>query len=157
MAASEPIDPRIRLAISQWPHDAPRGAVSTFCTEHAISRKSFYELRKRAKADGPAAVLVWSSWAPRSGEVLEDFDLLHRACDAKGLSLIMVDVQEPLVEARSALEGRDVPWVHDRHGALLKRHRVFRVPMLLILDPEGRPLATLEPKPVAVESWSRPP
>lgn len=57
MAANEPIDPRVRLAISQWPHDAPRGAVTTFCAEHGISRKSFYELRKRVKDDGPAAVL----------------------------------------------------------------------------------------------------
>jgi putative transposase len=57
VAAHEPIDPRVRLAISQWPEDAPRGAVSTFCAEHGISRKSFYELRKRARVDGPAAVL----------------------------------------------------------------------------------------------------
>jgi putative transposase len=57
MAVIEPIDPRVRLAISQWPDDAPRGAVSTFCAEHGISRKSFYELRKRAQANGPAAVL----------------------------------------------------------------------------------------------------
>ena len=57
MAAYEPIDPRVRLAIAQWPDDAPRGAVSTFCAEHGISRKSFYVLRKRATADGPAAVL----------------------------------------------------------------------------------------------------
>ena len=27
------------------------------CVEHGISRKSFYELRKRTKEDGPAAVL----------------------------------------------------------------------------------------------------
>lgn len=57
MAANEPIDPRVRLAISQWPDDAPRGAVSTFCAEHGISRKTFYELRRRARDDGPAAVL----------------------------------------------------------------------------------------------------
>ncbi len=57
MAANEPLDPRVRLAISQWPEDAPRGAVSTFCAEHGVSRKSFYELRKRAKVEGPAAVL----------------------------------------------------------------------------------------------------
>lgn len=31
MAVNEPIDPRVRLAISQRPNDAPRGAVSTFC------------------------------------------------------------------------------------------------------------------------------
>jgi hypothetical protein len=52
VSVNEPIDPRVRLAISQWPDDAPRGAVSTFCAEHGISRKSFYELRKRAKVDG---------------------------------------------------------------------------------------------------------
>ena len=66
MAASEPIDPRVRLAISQWPEDAPRGAVSTFCVEHGISRKSFYELRKRVKSDGAAAVLEPRSRRPRS-------------------------------------------------------------------------------------------
>jgi putative transposase len=66
VVASEPIDPRVRLAISQWPDDAPRGAVSTFCAEHGISRKSFYELRKRAKTDGPAAVLEPRSRRPRS-------------------------------------------------------------------------------------------
>src|SRR5699024_10968600 len=42
-----PIEPRGRLAISQWPDDAPRGAVTMFCVEHDISRKSFYELRRR--------------------------------------------------------------------------------------------------------------
>ena len=52
MAVNEPIHPRVRLAISQWPDDAPRGAVSTFCAEHGISRKSFYALRKRAMTEG---------------------------------------------------------------------------------------------------------
>ena len=66
MAVNEPIDPRVRLAISPWPDDAPRGAVSTFCAEHGVSRKSFYELRKRAKADGPAAVLEPRTRRPKS-------------------------------------------------------------------------------------------
>jgi transposase InsO family protein len=66
VAAYEPIDPRVRLVIAQWPEDAPHGAVSTFCAEHGISRKSFYELRKRAKVDGPAAVLEPRSRRPRS-------------------------------------------------------------------------------------------
>ena len=57
MAASEPIDPRVRLAISQWPDDAPRGAVSTFCAEHGISRKSFTSCASARRPDGPAAVL----------------------------------------------------------------------------------------------------
>lgn len=66
MVVSGPIDPRVRLAISQWPDDAPRRAVSTFCPEHGISRKSFYELRKRALVDGPAAVLEPRTRRPRS-------------------------------------------------------------------------------------------
>ncbi|HZM58097.1 MAG TPA: integrase core domain-containing protein, partial [Acidimicrobiales bacterium] len=57
MSPREPVDPRVRLAITQWPPDAPRGAVSTFCAEHGISRKTFYEIRKRFVADGPAAAL----------------------------------------------------------------------------------------------------
>ena len=66
MAAHEPIDPRVRLAIAQWPDDAPRGAVSTICAEHGISHKSSYVLRKRAAADGPAAVLEPRSRRPQS-------------------------------------------------------------------------------------------
>ena len=66
VAANEPIDPRVRLAIAQWPETRPRGAVSTFCAEHGISRKSFYEIRKRARADGPAAVLEPRTRRPRS-------------------------------------------------------------------------------------------
>jgi transposase InsO family protein len=66
MAVNEPIDPVVRLAIADWPDDAPRGAVSTFCAEHGISRKSFYELRKRARVDGQAAVLEPRSRRPRS-------------------------------------------------------------------------------------------
>ncbi|CAM3393045.1 hypothetical protein MYFR107205_08530 [Mycolicibacterium frederiksbergense] len=41
MIVGEPIDPGFRLAISQWPGDAPREAVSTFRAERGISRKSF--------------------------------------------------------------------------------------------------------------------
>lgn len=27
-----PVDPRVRLAIVQWPPDAPRGPITTFCS-----------------------------------------------------------------------------------------------------------------------------
>ena len=53
----EPVDPRIRLAIAQWPDDAPRGSVTTFCLEHDLSRKTFYAIRKRAQTEGQAAAL----------------------------------------------------------------------------------------------------
>lgn len=91
MAANEPIDPRVRLAISQWPDNAPRGAVSTFCAEHGISRKSFYELRKRVQTDGPAAVLEPRTRRPKSspskfGDEVKDQAMAVRAVlEASGL------------------------------------------------------------------------
>ena len=60
------VDPRVRLAIAQWPDDAPRGAVTTFCAEHSISRKTFYVLRRRPRLEGPAAVLEPRSRRPRT-------------------------------------------------------------------------------------------
>jgi len=66
MSRVEPVDPRVRLAIVQWPPDAPRGSITTFCAEHGISRETFYAIRKRAAQDGPAAALEPRSRRPRS-------------------------------------------------------------------------------------------
>ena len=87
VAVHEPIDPRVRLAIAQWPDDAPRGAVSTFCAEHGISRKSFYALRNRALTDGPAAVLEPRTRRPKSSP-----------------SMLSDEVKEQAVAVRAALE-----------------------------------------------------
>ena len=73
MSRVEPVDPRVRLAIVQWLPDAPRGAVTTFCAEHNISRETFYAIRKRALIDGPAAALEPRSRRPtRSPAQLTD-------------------------------------------------------------------------------------
>lgn len=105
MATNEPIDPRVRLAISQWPDDAPQGAVSTFCSEHGISRKSFYELRKCANTDGPAAVLEPIPRRPRSRP-----------------SKLTDDVKAQAVQVRAALEASGLDHghisVHDKMHAM---------------------------------------
>lgn len=74
MSRVEPVDPRVRLAITQWPPDAPRGAVTTFCFEHGISRETFYAIRRRAASEGPAAALEPRSRRPRHspGALTED-------------------------------------------------------------------------------------
>ena len=64
MSPVEPVDPRVRLAIAQWPGDAPRGSVTTFCLEHDLSRKTFYAIRKRAQTEGQAAALEPRSRRP---------------------------------------------------------------------------------------------
>jgi transposase InsO family protein len=102
VAVNEPIDPVVRLAISQWPDDAPRGAVSTFCVEHGISRKSFYELRKRAKTDGPAAVLQPRTRRPKSSpskfsdEITEQAVRVRGALEASGLDHGPISVHDKM-------------------------------------------------------------
>ena len=80
---NEPIDPRIRLAISQWRDDAPRGTVSSFCLEVGISRKTFYALRKRAEVEGPAAVLEPKSRRPHSSPSRISDDVKTQALDVR--------------------------------------------------------------------------
>jgi putative transposase len=134
MAACEPIDSRVRLAISQWPDDAPRGAVSTFCREHGISRKSFYELRKRARLDGPAAVLEPRTRRPRSSP-----------------SKLTDEVKAQAVGVRAALEASGLDYgpisVHDKmHAMGLGRvpstaslARIFREAGVARVEPKKRP------------------
>ena len=134
MAANEPIDPRVRLAIAQWPEDAPRGAVSTFCAEHGISRKSFYEMRKRAIADGPAAVLEPRSRRPRSSP-----------------AKLSEDVKAQAVQVRAALEASGLDHgpisVHDKMQAMglevvpsvASLARIFRQAGVARLEPKKKP------------------
>ena len=134
MVASEPIDPRVRLAISRWPDDAPRGAVSTFCSEHRISRKSFYELRKRAVLDGPAAVLEPRTRRPGSSPTkLSD------------------EVRAQAIGVRAALESSGLDHgpisVHDKMHAMgldpvpsvASLARIFREAGVARLEPRKRP------------------
>src|SRR3954447_408842 len=134
MAASEPIGPRVRLAISQWPDDAPRGAVSTFCVEHGISRKSLYELRKRTKVDGPAAVLEPRSRRPRSSP-----------------SKLTDEVKAQAVQVRAALESSGLDHgpisVHDKMHAMgldpvpsvASLARIFRQVDVARVEPKKKP------------------
>jgi putative transposase len=134
VAAHEPIDPRIRLAISQWPDDAPRGAVSTFCAEHDISRKSFYELRKRARHDGPAAVLEPRSRRPKTSP-----------------SQVTEDAKQQALDVRAALESSGLDHgpisVHDKMQAMgldpvpstASLSRIFRQAGVARLEPRKKP------------------
>jgi hypothetical protein len=105
---------------------------------------------------GPVAVLVWASWAPGAGAVIEAWDEIAQASREAGLHPVVVDVQESLADGRAALGPRKVSWIHDRHGALLKQHRVIRVPSILVVSAEGEALARLDPTAEAVAGWRRP-
>jgi hypothetical protein len=155
VAASEPIDPRVRLAIAQWPEDAPRGAVSTFCAEHGVSRKSFYELRKRAMAEGPAAVLEPRSRRPRSSP-----------------SQLSEEVKSQALQVRAALESSGLDHgpisVHDKMQAMglgpvpsvASLARIFRQAGVARLEPRKKPRSAwrrfVYPAPNACWQWTPP-
>ena len=134
MAANEPIDPRVRLAISQWPDDVPRGAVTTFCLEHGISRKSFYELLRRTRTEGPAAVLEPRSRRPKSSP-----------------SKLTEEVKAQAVQVRAALETSGLDHgpisVHDKMRAMgldpvpsiASLARIFREAGVARLEPKKKP------------------
>ncbi len=140
MAVNEPIDPRVRLAISQWPDDAPRGAVSTFCAEHGISRKSFYALRKRAIADGQAAVLEPRTRRPKSSP-----------------SRFSDEVKAQAVAVRAALEASGLDHgpisVHDKMHAMGLPQVPSTAALARIFREAG--VARLEPKKKPRSAWRR--
>ena len=102
MTRFQPVDPRVRLAITQWPPDATRGAVSTFCAQHGISRNTFYEIRKRAAANGPAAALEPRSRRPKlspskpTDEVSKQAIGMRAALERSGLDFGPISVHEKM-------------------------------------------------------------
>jgi putative transposase len=140
VAVHEPIDPRVRLAISQWPDDAPRGAVSTFCAEHGISRKSFYALRKRARADGPAAVLEPKTRRPKSSP-----------------SRLSDEIKQQAVAVRAALEQSGLDHgpisVHEKMHAMGLEQVPSTASLARIFREAGA--ARLEPKKKPRSAWRR--
>ena len=134
VAVNEPIDPVVRLAISQWPDDAPRGAVTTFCAEHGISRKSFYELRNRAKVDGPAAVLEPRTRRPKSSpskvsdEAKCQAVAVRAALEASGLDHGPISVHEKM----RAMGLEQVP-------STASLARIFREAGVARLEPKKKP------------------
>ena len=102
MSRVEPVDPRVRLAIAQWPADAPRGSVTTFCAEHWVSRKTFYEIRKRSLTEGQAAALEPRSRRPRaspsrlSNDVKRQAVGVRAALESSGLDHGPISVHEKM-------------------------------------------------------------
>lgn len=133
----EPVDPRVRLAIVQWPPDAPRGAVSTFCVEQGISRETFYAIRRRALVDGQAAALEPRSRRPRaspskvSGEIARQAIGVRAALERSGLDHGPISVHEKM----RALGMTPVP-------STASLSRIFRDAGVARVEPRKKPRAS---------------
>lgn len=136
MSAAQPVDPRVRLAIAQWPPDAPRGSVSTFFAEHSISRKSFYEIRRRSVAEGQAAALEPRGRRPRTSPWRLSDDVRRRAIgvraalESSGLDHGPISVHEKM---RSL--GMEVP-------SVASLARIFRDAGVARNEPRKKPRAS---------------
>ena len=137
MSRIDPVDPRVRLAIVQWPPDAPRGSITTFCAEHGISRETFYAIRKRAAEDGPAAALEPRSRRPRSSpsqitdEVVQRAIGVRAALEASGLDHGPISVHEKM----RSLGMDPVP-------STASLSRIFREQGVAKIEPRKKPRAS---------------
>ena len=137
MSRVEPVDPRVRLAIVRWPEDAPRGSVTSFCAEQGISRKTFYEIRKRVAVDGPAAALEPRSRRPSSSpnrivdEVAERAVAVRAALEQSGLDHGPISVHEKM----RSLGLKPVP-------SVASLARIFRSVGVARLEPRKKPRAS---------------
>ncbi|GAA2003716.1 hypothetical protein GCM10009755_11010 [Brevibacterium samyangense] len=122
--------------IARWTADAPRGAVTTFCAEHDISRKTFYELRKRATTDGEAAALQPRSRRPHTSpsritDTTKDHALEVRAAlEASGLDAGPLNVFDKM----TAMGFEQVP-------STASLARIFRQEGVAREEPRKRPRA----------------
>jgi transposase InsO family protein len=137
MSAVEPVDPRVRLAIAQWPDDDPRGSVTTFCLEHDLSRKTFYAIRKRAQLEGQAAALEPRTRRPStspnriSDEVKALAVGVRAALERSGLDHGPISVHEKM----RSLGMEPVP-------AVSSLARIFRDAGVARLEPRKKPRAS---------------
>lgn len=135
MNKNEPVDPRIRLAIARWPDDAPRGAVTTFCAEHDITRKTFYAIRARARNEGQAAALQPRSRRPKTSptkvtdNAAQEALQVRAALESSGLDHGPISVHDKMVSL-----GLDAP-------SPASLARVFREKNVARVEPKKKPRA----------------
>jgi len=133
---NDPVDPRVRLAICRWPDDAPRGAVTTFCAEHDISRKTFYVIRARSRTEGPASALEPRSRRPRTSptritsEAHQHAISVRIALEQSGLDHGPISVFERMCQM-----GLEPP-------SVASLARIFRDAGVARLEPRKRPRAS---------------
>src|SRR5512139_1784271 len=97
-------------------------------------------------AGAPAAVLFWSTWSPRSAEMLEDFKRHAEAYGAKGLKILAVNIdgenfgeaQRSAVREYAAARALPFPVLLDQGLVTFAAWGVMAHPTEVVLDAAGR-------------------
>src|SRR3712207_650662 len=74
---------RVRLLISGWPSDPPRGAVTEFCRENGISRSYFYKVLAEARANGQLAAMTPKPRTPSRSPQQTDLNMIELLLDTR--------------------------------------------------------------------------
>lgn len=79
-------DIKVRLLVTSWPEDSPRGAVTFFCKQHNVSRSWFYKVRGEAELKGQWGALELGSTKPAS----------HPAATPEAMAELALAIREEL-------------------------------------------------------------
>jgi peroxiredoxin/Flp pilus assembly protein TadD len=93
----------------------------------------------------PAAIVFWSTWSPRSEEVLEDFREYHRLYAEDGLRIVAVNIDGENLDyprrtrVKSVIEEMDLPFpvLLDERLEAFVAYGVMAHPSAVVLDKEG--------------------
>jgi transposase InsO family protein len=126
----------VRAEIVNWKEDeAPRGAVSRFCEQHQVSRSQFYEIRARAKAEGPVAAMAYRPRLPGPGR--------HRQAIEAGIEDLAVAIRKELADLGLDHGPVTVRWHLQQLGvtapAASTLARIFTARGMVIPQPQKRP------------------
>jgi len=105
-------------------------------------------------AHGSTAVVVWASWLPEEQRDTKDLVKIRQAAGDKDLGFVVIAIQEPIDASRRVLGPSGLPWLHDRHGAILQHLLLYRVPALAVVQSDGTVLTRLQPDPEALNQWT---
>jgi thiol-disulfide isomerase/thioredoxin len=92
-------------------------------------------------ARGPVLLDFWATWCKPCIASLPEIEKLHRAWEARGLTVIGVSVDGPRnfpkVRPFATRLGLSYPIVLDEDGSLQRRHRVQAIPTAVLLARDG--------------------
>lgn len=114
-------------------------------------------------SDSPGAIIFWSTWSPRSVEILEDFRTYHEEYAPRGLKVVAINVDgENLSTQRKAdirryVEGMNLPFpvLLDENLEAFVAYGVMAHPSSVLLGRDGRVAYTLGGYPLTLREELR--
>jgi tetratricopeptide (TPR) repeat protein len=114
-------------------------------------------------AGSPGAIVFWSTWSPRSEEILEDFREYHRLYAEKGLRIVAVNIDGENLDYRrrqevlSSIDDLRLPFpvLLDENLEAFAAYGVMAHPSAVVIDGEGSVTYTLGGYPLSLREELR--